>query len=215
MNKNKKVKLDPLIAVVERNNFYKTSYRKLIMAFIISFIINIFLGGAYYYMVTHPVKPIYFAVTVNGRLLPVYPIDVPNQSDKEVLEWAKEAAMAAFTYNYSNYRREFQASSDFFSPWGWTQFLGALKSSNNLDAIIAKKLIVSAQLGVSSSSMIKKQGIVGGHYAWRVKIPLIVTYQSTMEYSQTKTNVTLLIVRLSNLNSPSGIGIEQFVVAPG
>lgn len=215
MTKNEKLKFDPLIAVVLRNKFYKSSYRKLVIVFIVSFIINIFLGFSYYYMMTHPIKPVYFAVTVNGRILPVYPIDEPNQSDIEVLDWAKNAAMAAFTYNYSNYRREFQASSDFFSPWGWSEFLHALKTSNNLDAIIAKKLVVSSQLGNKEDYKIRKQGVIKGHYAWRVKIPLIVTYQSTMVFSQSKTNVTLLIVRLSNLNSPSGIGIEQFVVAPG
>ncbi len=54
-----------------------------------------------------------------------------------------------------------------------------------------------------------------GHYAWQISIPLLVTYQSTETYTQQETTVTLLVVRLSNLNSPSGLGIEQFVVAPG
>lgn len=171
------------------------------------------LGGGYYYMVTHPPTPIYFATTIGGQILPVYPLNQPNMSDDEVLQWAQKAAMGAFTYNYSNYRQEFQAGSDFFSPWGWTQFLEAIKDSNNLDAVKAKKLVVSAQLISSKSNEIRKSGVIKGHYAWRVKIPLLVTYQSTEEFSQQRTMVTLLVTRQSNLNSPSGLGIEQFVVA--
>lgn len=215
MSKEKDKKFDPLEAVFLRNNFYKGAYRKILVGLVLSFICNILLAASYLYMLKNPELPVYFAVTINGRILPVYPLSEPNQSDVEALAWAKNAAMAAFTYNYSNYRREFQSSSDFFTAWGWTQFLNALKSSNNLDAIKEKKLVVSAQLGDSKQYQIKKQGIVKGHYAWQVKIPLIVTYQSTAVFTQERTLVTLLIIRQSTLNSPSGIGIEQFVVSPG
>lgn len=209
-----KSKFDPVVAVFLRNVFYKRSYQRILVVLFISFVINLVLAGSYYYLITHPRTPVYFATTVNGRILPVYPLSEPNRSDREVLNWATSAAMAAFTYNYANYRREFQASSDFFSPWGWTQFLNAIKDSNNLDAVKVKKLVVSAQLSEAQRPSIKKSGLIGGRFAWRIKVPLLVTYQSTEVFSQQKTLVTLLVVRLSNLNSPSGLGIEQFVVAP-
>lgn len=215
MVKDIQQKFDPLQAVMVRNKFYRGSYRKLLFILVLSLTCNLFLGGGYYYLLTNPLTPVYFAVKLNGRILPVYPIDEPNQSDQEVLEWAKKAAMAAFTYNYTNYRQEFQSSSDFFSPWGWHQFLTALKDSNNLDAVKAKKMLVTAQLGVNRKYEIEKQGLIKGHYAWRVKIPLIVTYQSSVAFTQENTLVTMLILRFSTLNSPAGIGIEQFVVAPG
>ena len=210
-----KEKFDPLKAVVIRNRFYSSSYRRLLLILTISVIMNIALGGGYYYMVEHPVTPVYFATRVSGTILPVFPLDAPNHSDDEVINWTEKAAMASFTYNYTNYRREFQASSDFFSPYGWTQLLEAIKASNNLDAVIDKKMVVSAQLGKFSKSIIVSSGkLTTGHYGWKIRVPLLVTYQSTTEYSQQKTMVTMLIVRLSNLNSPSGLGIEQFVVSP-
>lgn len=215
MAKDKYHKLDPLKAVMIRNKFYRGSYRKLLFVLVLSLVCNLILGGGYYYLLTHPEKPVYFAVKLNGRILPVYPISEPNQSDQEVLEWAKQAAMAAFTYNYANYRGEFQASSDFFSPWGWQQFLQAIKDSNNLDAVIQKKMLVTAQLGKNRKYEIQKQGLVQGHYAWKVKIPLIVTYQSSVAFTQENTLVTMVVLRFSTLNSPAGIAIEQFVVAPG
>lgn len=218
MSKNKdKKKFDPLVAVVIRNKFYRDTYRRLLYVLTVTIVINFMLGGGYYYLVTHPTLPVYFATTVSDRILPVYPLSEPNRSDEDVLKWAQTAAMAAFTFNYSNYRREFTSASEFFSPFGWTQFLDALKSSNNLEAVMNKKLVVSAQLLKSKKQYIRKSGVLkgSGRFAWRVKIPLLITYQSTEVFTQESATITMMVVRLSTLNSPSGIGIEQFVVKPG
>lgn len=53
-----------------------------------------------------------------------------------------------------------------------------------------------------------------GVYTWLVQMPLLVTYQSASEFSQQNNIVTMRITRVSTLNSPRGIGIDQFVVAP-
>ena len=89
--------------------------------------------------------------------------------------------------------------------------MNALKRSNNLDAVKAKKFIVTAV--ATRSPTILSKGVLGGrYYYWRVQIPLLVTYQSANEFVQSRLLVTMLIRRISSLNSPNGIGIEQFVV---
>lgn len=45
-------------------------------------------------------------------------------------------------------------------------------------------------------------------------MPILVTYQSASEFTQQNNVVTMLITRVSPLNSPRGIGISQFVVGP-
>lgn len=45
-------------------------------------------------------------------------------------------------------------------------------------------------------------------------MPILVTYQSASEFTQQNNVVTMLITRVSTLNSPRGIGISQFVVGP-
>uniref|UniRef100_UPI00064188B2 DotI n=1 Tax=Legionella pneumophila TaxID=446 RepID=UPI00064188B2 len=134
------------------------------------------------------------------------------QSDSAVLQWANQAAIAAFTYNFVNYRDELQASSGFFTAEGWDQFLGALEQSNNLDAVKAKKLVVSAV--ATRAPIILQKGVLNGRYSWRVQMPILVTYQSASEFTQQNNVVTMLITRVSTLNSPRGIGISQFVVGP-
>lgn len=203
---------DALTAVVTRNRFYRDGQHKLVVVLLISMISNFLLVGLLVYLFTHPPAPKYFATTINGRIMPLFPLNEPNQSDSAVLQWANQAATAAFTYNFVNYRTELQASSGFFTSEGWSQFLNALKDSNNLDAVKAKKLIVSAV--ATRAPVILQKGLLNGRYSWRIQMPILVTYQSASEFSQQNNIVTMLITRVDPLNSPRGIGIAQFVVAP-
>ncbi|CEK11406.1 type IVB secretion system apparatus protein IcmL/DotI [Legionella hackeliae] len=203
---------DALTTVAMRNAFYRDGQRKIMVALLISILVNCILGSLTFYLLTHPPAPKYFATSINGRITPLYPLSEPNQSDSAVLQWANQAAIAAFTYNFVNYREELQASSGFFTADGWTQFLSALQESNNLDAVKAKKLIVSAV--ATRAPIILQKGLLNGRYSWRVQMPILVTYQSASEFSQQNNVVTMLITRVSTLNSPRGIGISQFVVGP-
>ncbi|HHM0577190.1 TPA: type IVB secretion system apparatus protein IcmL/DotI, partial [Legionella pneumophila] len=189
---------DALTVVALRNKFYKDSQRKVILALLIAIVVNVVLASLVVYMITHPPAPKYFATSINGRITPLFPLDEPNQSDSAVLQWANQAAIAAFTYNFVNYRDELQASSGFFTAEGWDQFLGALEQSNNLDAVKAKKLVVSAV--ATRAPIILQKGVLNGRYSWRVQMPILVTYQSASEFTQQNNVVTMLITRVSTLN---------------
>lgn len=203
---------DALTAVTLRNKFYRDGQRKIVLVLLVSLIANLVLAFILGYIVTHPPAPKYFATSINGRITPLFPLNEPNQSDSAVLQWANQAAIAAFTYNFVNYRSELQAASGFFTAEGWSQFLAALEESNNLDAVRAKKLVVSAV--ATRAPIILQKGILNNRYSWRVQMPILVIYQSASEFSQQNNVVTMLITRVSTLNSPRGIGIAQFVVGP-
>lgn len=203
---------DALTMVATRNEFYRDGQRKMMLVLLISIVANLILGSLLAYLITHPPAPKYFATSINGRITPLFPLNEPNQADSAVLQWANQAAIAAFTYNFVNYRTELQASSGFFTAEGWTQFLNALQESNNLDAVKAKKLVVSAV--ATRAPIILQKGILNGSFSWRVQMPVLVTYQSASEFSQQNNVVTMLITRVSTLNTPRGIGIAQFVVGP-
>lgn len=203
---------DALTVVALRNKFYRDGQRKIILVLLISLLANFILAGLAAYIITHPPAPKYFATSINGRITPLFALNEPNQSDSAVLQWANQAAIAAFSYNFVNYRSELQAASGFFTANGWTQFLNALQESNNLDAVKAKKLIVSAV--ATRAPIILQKGILNNRYSWRVQMPILVTYQSASEFSQQNNVLTMLITRVSTLNSPRGIGISQFIVGP-
>jgi intracellular multiplication protein IcmL len=202
---------EPIAIVGLRNAFYLDSYRKVLFIFLFSLSVNVLMGMMLYFIISNPPSPKYFASTISGRITPLYPLDQPNQSDASVSQWTNSAAIAAYSYNFVTYRQELQAASQFFTPRGWRDFMKALKRSNNLDAVKVKKFIVTAV--ATRSPTILSKGIIGSnYYYWRVQIPLLVTYQSANEFIQERNIVTMLIRRISSLNSPNGIGIEQFVV---
>jgi intracellular multiplication protein IcmL len=203
---------DALTVVTLRNDFYRDSYRKVMLILLISVLLNIGLGAILYYIVSHPPMPKYFATSINGRITPIVPIDEPNQADSSVLQWANQAAIASYSYNFVNYRKELQSASEFYTAIGWEQFMGALKSSNNLEAVKTKKLIVSAV--ATQAPVILRKGLLNGSYSWRIQMPLLVTYQSASQFTQENYMMTMMIQRVSTFNNPRGIGISQIVVGP-
>jgi intracellular multiplication protein IcmL len=204
---------DAIAVVGLRNEFYRDNHRKTVWLLFLCVFIIVILGGGLVYIVTHPPQPQYFATTIDGRVTPLVPLDQPNMSTSALLQWANTAAIAAYTYDFVTYRQALQAASEYFTPDGWSAFMDALTSSNNLDAVTSKKLIVSAV--ATGAPVVLAQGLLEGRYSWKVQMPMLVTYQSASQFSQQSVLVTMLITRISTLTSARGVGIAQFVVSGG
>lgn len=211
MDSQSKIPDEALVIVKNRNDFYRDNYRKVVGMLLLSVLIMTILVAGLIYLITNPPPPRYFATTTDGRISPLVPLDQPNISQSALLQWANTAAISAYTYNFVNYRQALQDAQAYFTPDGWSAFMEALTSSNNLTAVIAKKLVVSAV--ATGAPVILQQGILGGVYAWRVQMPMLVTYQSASQFSRQSIIVTMLVTRVSTLNSPQEIGIAQFVAA--
>ncbi|MFN3234537.1 MAG: type IVB secretion system apparatus protein IcmL/DotI [Gammaproteobacteria bacterium] len=193
-----------------RNNFYRDNYRRaMVLVMILAFVL-IFTTISIVYMVFNRPQPKYFAATESGRILQLVPLNRPTMTSKALLSWASEVATASYTYSFVNYRQKIQELQPYFTPNGWSQFMTALKSSDNLSAIDQRKLIVSAV--VSGTPVIVHQGELAGRYAWKVQLPMLVTFQSASDRFQTTYTVTMTIIRVSTLQTESGIGVEQFIV---
>lgn len=205
---------DDAVQIVSlRNDFYRDNYRRVMLALLIAFFLIVLLASALTYLVTHPPAPKYFAVNADGSLIKLKPLSEPNVSPATLLQWANMAVISVNTLNYVNYRKALQDASEYFTPDGWQEYLRGLKSSNNLTAVIEKKLIVSAV--ATGAPIILQEGLLNGVYSWRVQMPVLVTYQSPSQVSPQSQIVTLLIVRVSGLTSARGVGIAQYVASGG
>lgn len=197
------------VVVKNRSDFYRDNYRRVISALLMSIMIIAILAVSLVYITTHPPMPQYFATTIQGRITPIVPLDQPNLPPSALLQWANQAAIASYTYNFQDYRAELQAASDFFTPSGWSNFLDALNRSNNLSAVISKKLVVSAV--ATGAPVILDQGIIDGIYTWKVQMPMLVSYQSASTLTQQQVMVTMIIQRVSTLSSFRGVGISSLI----
>jgi intracellular multiplication protein IcmL len=198
-----------------RKNFYRDSYRRVVTALLLMIFVNMLLAFIISYFVTHQPEPKYFATSTDGRIIPIYPLTAPMQSDAALLQWANQAAVAAYTYNFATYRKELQEASEYFTPEGWRSFEAELQSTRNLETVMTKKLVATAV--ATGAPVILDRGILSGRYSWKVQMPLLVSYESASTTIQQPVVVTMLITRVSTLNVPKGIAIAQFVasVNPG
>lgn len=163
-----------------------------------------------FYMITNPEESKYFSTTINGESKPLVASDIPHQSDKAITEFASLAVVAANTLNFLTAEDHYKKSRPFFTRAGWEQYTLALQSSNILNEIQAKGLIVTAV--VVRPPIILQKGPLNGVYSWRVQLVVLITYSASVSRPTVRLPVTMLIQRTSTLDTIQGIGISEFTV---
>lgn len=206
---------DPLVLIFSRNAFYKRLHYLVLGAFAISLMMIALLVWILVYLLQNPNRPLYFATDDVSRLINVVPVNTPNMTTEDVMEWAIEAVEAAYSYDYINYRDQLQKAQKYFTNYGWRNYMGALSLSGNIRGLVSNKQIVTAQ--VIDKPKIVAEGMLGGAYAWKFDMPLLVTY-STPPYDgsadaqfSNALNVTVIVQRQQVLEGYKGLGVLQLV----
>lgn len=203
---------DALELVKLRSNFYRDSYRKVTMALLGAIIVIIALVGIVIFLLASKPTPKYFATTDSGRIIPLIPLNQPNLSESNVLQWASQALISIYSFNYLNYQSSFQESRKYFTTSGWQSFMDALSEAKTIQTVKDRRLLVSAiQNGAAT---VANYYVIGGRYTWVVRVPLSISYQGTNSYSD-DVIATLKIQRVSTLDSQYGIGITEIVMQRG
>ena len=139
----------------------------------------------------------------------LYPLSVPVVSNSYLLSWVNQAAVAAYTYNFVNYRAQLQSASDYFTPDGWRGFEQALTASRNLQTVIARKLVATAV--ATGAPVIEDQRVIAGRYSWRISLPILIKYESASTQFKQSLVVRMIVVRVPTVDNPRGIAIQQFI----
>jgi intracellular multiplication protein IcmL len=200
-----------LEVVMNRNFFYRDNYRRVVAFALLLIFSNIAAVAVIFWQVAHPAQPAYFATDNSGKITPLYSLSQPIISQSSLLEWATRASVTAYSYNFVEYEAQLQRAGNFFTPRGWANFTSALKSSRNLETVIVKKLVATAV--PTGAPVILNRGVLGGRYSWKVKIPILVNYQSASTQFQQSLTVIMIIKRVPNVNDPKGIAIDQFIAS--
>ena len=199
-----------LEAVVTRNLFYRDGYRNMMKIAILEgmALVALIIALCITISVSRP-QDRFFATTADGRLIRMVPLNEPNMNDAALISWAARASSDVMTFGFHDYQKRLQDSSAYFTRRGWQSFSEALDRSRVMEGVQQAQRVVTA--APKSAPVIVQQGLVDGVYRWVVNLPLIVTYQSGTATQSDTINVELVIVRVSTLDSPSGVGIQQWV----
>lgn len=203
-----------LATVVVRNDFYRDGYRTMLrLTVLLSGIILLLIGAMYYVIHAHQPVDRYFATTEDGRLIPMVSLDQPNLSTPALMSWVAQAGTEVMTFGFNDYRRRLQESSRNFTRSGWESFTKALQSARTIETVEVNQQVVTAT--PRGAPILQAEGLVNGRYQWTVQLPLILTFQSGSKSQTERYMVTLVVVRVPRLESPNGIGIEQWLATKG
>jgi intracellular multiplication protein IcmL len=202
---------DAVATVLNRNAFYRDGYRLLLRLSIIQTLVIIVLGvGIISLLLSIENKHIYFATTSDGRIINIVPLDEPYRSQADVIAWAAGTAQNVMRFAYSDYRARLQQSSADFTTTGWESFSKALKESNIIEAVSARKLVVT--MDIDGAPEIIQAFVKNGVYTWNLQLPVTVRFDGDQPPSAIHRILKLQIVRVSTLQNPEGISIEQWIM---
>lgn len=210
----KQPKQSAVASVVTRNNFYKDGYRSLVRITMIQTIVIIGLVASLLLFLnfTQP-RNQYFATTEDGRLVPMVALSEPNLSHPALVSWAAQASTEIMTFGFHDYRTRLQESSRHFTRRGWESFTRALQESGVIESVSTNKQVVTAI--PRSAPIIRSEGIKNNRYQWEIEIPMLINFQLGATSRSNQQTIRLVIVRVPRLESPSGIGIDQWIAFQG
>lgn len=142
------------------------------------------------------------------------PENHPLIEDVDLMVWARNAAIASYTFAPQSINNNLSNCAYYYTPEGWQNYYSALKASHNLDVIRDKHYTVSAKS--LQTPQILDRGLEGNVYAWRVQLPIEVLWHSASGDIVQKLMITLKVRRTNNpidFSGP-GVAIEKFVAIP-
>ncbi|MDD4615548.1 MAG: DotI/IcmL/TraM family protein [Alphaproteobacteria bacterium] len=201
---------DAVNTILIRNAFYRDGYRfllriSLVQIVVIALLICAIIG---FFMTMKP-RSIYFATTSDGRIINIVPLNEPYLTPAQVIAWTASTAQNVMRFGYYDYRDRLQTASSNFTATGWDSFNKALKEASFLDAIHVRKLVVTMEINAAPEiqSAFERNGV----YTWYVRMPVTIKFDGEQPPQSIDTMLRLQIVRVSTLQNPDGVSIEQWV----
>jgi len=205
--------IDPLVLVLSRNNFYKARMYFVFLLLLLSLVGVCILAGITVFLIKHPTQPVYFPADKAGRLIKEVPLSQANMSDEAVGDWVTKAVVAAYSYDFVNYRSQLQSAQQYFFDSGWRELMAGLNSSGNLIGLTERNLIFQGK-AAALPKLVGKGLYKNSILYWKFEIPVLISFYKPPSYesdakSENPWLVTVLVFRRSILESRDGLGIVQ------
>lgn len=164
----------------------------------------------------------YVLTDMSGTLVHQVPLREPNRNDEFIIKWAVDSATRLNTYDFANYREQFQEAKMNMTPQGWKNFEKAMQDQGVMNTVTGLRAIATAVptgpgVIIKRGSVLWKDGFE--RYAWRVRFPMQLSYRSAnlnenKEPIQltTSVNADVLVIRVPEYMNPDGLGIRQLIL---
>lgn len=204
---------DAVDTILTRNAFYRDGYRLLMRISLVQGAVIVLLVAAIVAMLlSMETRHVYFATTSDGRIIRIVPLNEPLRSRADVVAWAAGKAQEIMRFGYNDYRQRLQQASTNFTQTGWESFTKAMREARIIEAVEARKLTVEMDIG--GAPEVKMEAEKDGVYTWYLQFPVTIRFDGQAAPTPIHAMLILQIVRVSTLQNPDGISIEQWIAAP-
>ncbi len=166
----------------------------------------------------------YVLADPTGKIVQMVPLSEPNHDDDYIIKWAIDAATRINTFDFVNYRGQFQQAKELMTPQGWRDFERGLTDAGILESVKGLHSVTTAA-PTGPGVIVKKanfrwpDGVY--RYAWRVSFPMIVTFRSALTNKETgqprvnsqSVNVEVTVMRMPEYLNPQGLGVRQLLIS--
>lgn len=138
-------------------------------------------------------------------------------SNAILAEYAKEAVVAAYSYDYVNYRDRINyVAAKYFTNDGRISFMKSIDESKNLELVVQNRLILKAQSTITPQ--VETTWEQNGHKFWSVRVPMQIAFYSNGDVDAKKKQNFFAIVNVTQTPISSenfkGLGIDALVLSP-
>jgi Macrophage killing protein with similarity to conjugation protein. len=162
----------------------------------------------------------YILTDTTGFVIPQTPLALPNHDDRYIVDWTLDAVTRLYTFDYENYRLQFQDAKKNLTITGWQSFEKAMESSGNFNAVVGYNYVTTAA-PTGPGKVVKTGAITMGtetRFAWKVEFPMVISYRSSRVGKDgkpliTEQNLTMAVtvIRVPEYVNPTGLGIRALV----
>jgi len=169
-------------------------------------------------LISRPARYEYLLTTSTGEILPMIPLNQPNQNDEFVLKWTVDAVTRLYSFDFVNYRMQLQNAEANMTAVGVKAFEKSLEASGNFRAVIGNKYVMTA-VPTGPARIVRKDIHPSlNRYAWKVEFPMLITYRSSAKTRDGKPLVAnqdlkmvVTVIRQPENLQVDGLGIRSIV----
>ena len=173
------------------------------------FVLTISLGMNVYYILFKP-KPVYFASTSDGRVLPMVPLDRPVRSERWLINWSGKIIIDLLTMSAVNYGKSFILVQNDFLPQTFQDLVKSFEDNGTKKYILDNRM--DTYVVLENSPVIYQSGIVSGRRAWKIQAPVLITYTNGNGSSPKRFLINMIVMRVPTSVNKNGVVISNFAL---
>ncbi|NTF17190.1 hypothetical protein G6L37_01940 [Agrobacterium rubi] len=191
--------------------------------------VTILLIGAYA-LLDRPAQYRYILTDTTGIVIPMIPLTQPNHENQYLIDWTVDAVTRLYTFDYENYRLQWQDAKKDLTIGGWDSFEKSMEASGNFNAVRGYQYVTTA--APTGPGKVTKTGeislpvrpglfspVMESRYAWKVEFPMVISYRSSRVgkdgkplISEQNLTMSATVIRVPEYVNPTGLSIRALVL---